>query len=79
MAIAVAGDLMSVSKESFLADFYPEFLPDAKTEFSQEPKLEFQKCKRFGVSYMGSKNKIVKALIPQLPSAKYFVDLFAGG
>ena len=79
MAIAVAGDLMSVSKESFLADFYPEFLPDAKTEFSQEPKLEFQKCKRFGVSYMGSKNKIVKALIPQLPSAKYFIDLFAGG
>ena len=79
MAIAVAGDLMSVSKESFLADFYPEFLPDAKTEFSQEPKLEFQKCKRFGVSYMGSKNKIVKALIPQVPSAKYFVDLFAGG
>ncbi len=41
--------------------------------------LEFQKCKRFGVPYMGSKNKIVKKLIEQLPSAKYFVDLFAGG
>lgn len=68
-----------MSKQSFLADFYPEFLPDAKTEFSQESKLEFQKCRRFGVSYMGSKNKIVKALMPQLPSAKYFVDLFAGG
>ena len=41
--------------------------------------LEFQKCKQFGVPYMGSKNKIVKKLIEQLPSAKYFIDLFAGG
>ena len=41
--------------------------------------LEFQKCKQFGVPYMGGKSKIVKDLIPQLPSLKYFVDLFAGG
>lgn len=41
--------------------------------------LELQKCKQFGVPYMGSKNKIVKKLIEQLPSSKYFVDLFAGG
>ena len=41
--------------------------------------LEFQKCKQFGVPYMGSKNQIVKKLIEQLPSSKYFVDLFAGG
>ena len=41
--------------------------------------LEFQKCKQFGVPYMGSKNQIVKKLIEQLPSAKYFIDLFAGG
>ena len=41
--------------------------------------LEFQKCKQFGVPYMGGKSKIVKDLIPQLPSSKYFVDLFAGG
>lgn len=39
----------------------------------------FQRNYRFGVSYMGSKNQIVKALIPQLPKAKYFIDLFAGG
>lgn len=70
---------MSVSKESFLADFYPDFLPSESKADKLKFKLEFQKCKRFGVSYMGSKNKIVKALIPQLPSAKYFVDLFAGG
>ena len=41
--------------------------------------LEFQKCKQFGVPYMGGKSKIVKDLISQLPSSKYFVDLFAGG
>ena len=41
--------------------------------------LEFQKCKQFGVPYMGGKSKIVKDLIPQLPSSKYFIDLFAGG
>ena len=41
--------------------------------------LEFQKCKQFGVPYMGSKNQIVKKLIEQLPFAKYFIDLFAGG
>lgn len=59
---------------SALNDFYPNFVSEAK----QEP-LNLQKCKRFGVPYMGSKNQIVKALIAQLPSARYFVDLFAGG
>ena len=63
-----------LTAEPSLIDFYNEPKAD-----NLELKLEFQKCKRFGVSYMGSKNKIVKALIPQLPSAKYFVDLFAGG
>ena len=50
--------------------------------YEKEPikeNLEFQKCKQFGVPYMGSKNQIVKKLIEQLPSAKYFIDLFAGG
>ena len=47
-------------------------------ETNQELPLEFQKCKQFGVPYMGSKNQIVKKLIEQLPSAKYFIDLFAG-
>ena len=50
MAIAVAGDLMSVSKESFLADFYPKNKTKDKTECSQEHKIEFQKCNRFWVS-----------------------------
>lgn len=70
-----------MSNESFLADFYPEFYTEPKNQQKEikADDLEFQKCKRFGVSYMGSKNKIVKALISQLPSAKYFVDLFAGG
>ena len=48
-------------------------------ETNQELPLEFQKCKQFGVPYMGSKNQIVKKLIEQLPSSKYFIDLFAGG
>lgn len=52
---------------------------DIETAEPKKDNLEFQKCKRFGVGYMGSKNQIVKKLIPQLPSAKYFVDLFAGG
>ena len=66
---------------SSLIDFYPDFYSEPKSQPKEikAKNLEFQKCKRFGVSYMGSKNKIVKALIPQLPSAKYFVDLFAGG
>ena len=70
-----------MSNESFLTDFYPEFYTEPKSQQKEikADDLEFQKCNRFGVSYMGSKNKIVKALIPQLPSAKYFVDLFAGG
>lgn len=68
-----------LTAEPSLIDFYPDFLPSESKADKLEFKLEFQKCKRFGVSYMGSKNKIVKALISQLPSAKYFVDLFAGG
>ena len=65
--------------EPLLVDFYPDFYNEPKSEIKACYNLEFQKCRRFGISYMGSKNKIVKALIPQLPSAKYFVDLFAGG
>ena len=33
----------------------------------------------FGVPYQGSKNNIARDLINQLPSADYFVDIFAGG
>ena len=64
-----------------LIDFYPDFYsePKSKPKEIKADNLEFTKCRRFGISYMGSKNKIVKALISQLPSAKYFVDLFAGG
>ena len=68
-----------LTTEPSLIDFYPDFYNEPKSEIKACDNLEFQKCKRFGISYMGSKNKIVKALIPQLPSAKYFVDLFAGG
>ena len=70
-----------LTAEPSLIDFYPDFY----TELKSQPKeikaenLDFTKCRRFGISYMGSKNKIVKALISQLPSAKYFIDLFAGG
>lgn len=35
--------------------------------------------KRYGVPYMGSKNKIAEWLIDKLPSSEVFVDLFAGG
>lgn len=65
--------------EPLLVDFYPEFYNEPKSEVKACDKLEFQKCRRFGVGYMGSKNQIVKKLMPQLPSAKYFIDLFAGG
>ena len=65
--------------EPLLVDFYPDFYNEPKSEIKACDNLEFQKCRRFGISYMGSKNQIVKALIPQLPSAKYFIDLFAGG
>ena len=67
--------------EPLLVDFYPDFYNEPKSQLKEikAENLEFTKCKRFGISYMGSKNKIVKALMPQLPSAKYFVDLFAGG
>ena len=70
-----------LTDEPSLIDFYPDFYSEPKSQPKEikAKNLEFQKCKRFGVSYMGSKKKIVKALIPQLPSAKYFVDLFAGG
>ena len=70
-----------LTAEPSLIDFYPDFYTEPKSQPKEikAKNLEFQKCKRFGVSYMGSKNKIVKALIPQLPSAKYFIDLFAGG
>ena len=70
-----------LTAEPSLIDFYPDFYTEPKSQLKEikADDLEFQKCKRFGVGYMGSKNKIVKALILQLPSAKYFVDLFAGG
>ena len=70
-----------LTAEPSLIDFYPDFYSEPKSQPKEikADNLEFTKCRRFGISYMGSKNKIVKALIPQLPSAKYFVDLFAGG
>ena len=33
----------------------------------------------YGIPYKGSKNKIAKNIIEQLPSAKHFYDLFGGG
>lgn len=70
-----------LTAEPSLIDFYPDFYNEPKSQPKEikAENLEFQKCRRFGISYMGSKNKIVKALISQLPSAKYFIDLFAGG
>lgn len=70
-----------LTAEPSLIDFYPDFYNEPKSQLKEikAENLEFQKCRRFGIGYMGSKNKIVKALIPQLPSAKYFIDLFAGG
>ena len=62
-----------------LLDFWTDETSEPIIETKPELPLEFQKCKQFGVPYMGSKNKIVKKLIEQLPSAKYFIDLFAGG
>lgn len=70
-----------LTAEPSLIDFYPDFYTEPKSQLKEikADNLDFTKCRRFGISYMGSKNKIVKALILQLPSAKYFVDLFAGG
>lgn len=33
----------------------------------------------YGISYKGSKNKVIKWLMPLLPSGEVFVDLFCGG
>ena len=33
----------------------------------------------YGLPYKGSKNKIAKEIVEQLPAAKHFYDLFAGG
>ena len=70
-----------LTAEPSLIDFYPDFYTEPKSQPKEikADNLEFLKCRRFGISYMGSKNKIVKALISQLPSAKFFIDLFAGG
>ena len=70
-----------LTAEPSLIDFYPDFYTEPKSQPKEikADNLEFTKCRRFGIGYMGSKNQIVKALISQLPSAKYFVDLFAGG
>lgn len=37
------------------------------------------KTDSFGVPYKGSKNSIVRKILPYLPPAKHFYDLFAGG
>lgn len=70
-----------LTAEPSLIDFYPYFYTEPKSQLKEikADNLELTKCRCFGISYMGSKNKIVKALISQLPSAKYFIDLFAGG
>ncbi len=36
-------------------------------------------CKRYGVAYLGSKNKLAPDLVEHLPSAPVFYDVFAGG
>lgn len=41
--------------------------------------LRVDRFMRYGVPYKGSKNKIAKWVIEQLPEADTFVDLFAGG
>lgn len=33
----------------------------------------------YGLPYMGSKNRIARDIVEQLPAAEYFVDLFCGG
>lgn len=34
---------------------------------------------RYGIPYMGSKNRIAEWIIDNLPPAKHFYDLFGGG
>ena len=41
--------------------------------------MKGKKTTRFGVPYKGSKNGIVRKILPYLPMAKNFYDLFAGG
>lgn len=36
-------------------------------------------CKRYGVAYLGSKNKIAADIVEHLPSAPVLYDVFAGG
>lgn len=36
-------------------------------------------CLRYGVAYLGSKNKIAADLVEHIPSAPVFYDVFAGG
>lgn len=83
MLLRKAGEMIKtpLTAEPSLIDFYPDFYSEPKSQSKdiKAENLEFQKRKHFGISYMGSKNQIVKALISQLPSAKYFIDLFAGG
>lgn len=38
-----------------------------------------EKISSYGIGYMGSKSRIAEKLVAQLPSAKHFYDLFAGG
>lgn len=33
----------------------------------------------YGIPYMGSKSGIARDIVPRLPSAKNFYDLFGGG
>ena len=37
------------------------------------------KYEKLGLTYQGSKNKLIPRLIPALPSARHFYDLFGGG